>query len=321
MTNLEIRKGIQDIEKWDKEHIFYNPLFLTEDGKTLSITKYCEKNNIYIFEQLLDEKVKESMKQPFDKVLTNMLKKILINTSVPKDDILFINNGKEIQLSQATQKNLYEASLATNYRDHHSQAKWVTEINNSINWGKVWTAVHNILSTNQTKSTIWQHIHLNFYTQYSYNKWHKTKQKCPLCKKIPDNIFHIILYCDFTNTLWRDIEPVLMELHPTSVSLEEKAFGITQEKVTTGILLRNWITYLLRDCISQEERAAYYTLQPSIEKVKVKLNVALDFEIYQKILRYRNNNNLDFFDKIITHAGVLCIKQCNEEYQVKRPYK
>ena len=77
MTNLEIRKGIQDIKKWDKEHIFYNPLFLTEDGKTLSITKYCEKNNIYIFEQLLDEKVKESMKQPFDKVLTNMLKKNL----------------------------------------------------------------------------------------------------------------------------------------------------------------------------------------------------------------------------------------------------
>ena len=102
---------------------------------------------------------------------------------MPKDDILFINNGKEIQLSQATQKNLYEASLATNYRDHHSQAKWVTEINNSINWGNVWTAVHNILSTNQTKSTIWQHIHLNFYTQYSYNKWHKTKQKMPTLQK------------------------------------------------------------------------------------------------------------------------------------------
>ena len=143
--------------------------------------------------------------------------------------------------------------------------------------------MHNILSTNETKTIIWQQLHLNFYTQYSYNKWHKIQQKCPLCQKLPDNIFHIILFCDFTNRLWKDIEPVLMKLHPTAVSLEKKAMGITQENVTTGILLRNWITYLLRQCISQEERAAYRTLRPSIDKVKIKINLTLDCEIKKKI--------------------------------------
>ena len=121
-------------------------------------------------------------------------------------------------------------------------------------WDDVWRTVHNILTTNQTKTMIWQQIHLNFYTQYSYNKWHKKQELCPLCQNIPENIYHIILHCKFTNKLWEDIEPILRELHSTPVSEEEKAFGIVQKKPTTGILLRNWLTYLLRDCIMQEER-------------------------------------------------------------------
>ena len=38
---------------------------------------------------------------------------------------------------------------------------------------EAWDTVHNGLSTNKTKNIIWQQIHLNFYTQYSYTKWYK----------------------------------------------------------------------------------------------------------------------------------------------------
>ena len=84
-------------------------------------------------------------------------------------------------------------------------------------------------------------MHLNFYTQYSYNKWHKKHEICPLCQKIPEDIYHIILNCAFINRLWEEIEPILKELYPQIVTKEEKAFGIVQ-KATTGILLRNWLT-------------------------------------------------------------------------------
>ena len=61
MTDFEIKKGIQNIHSWDNEHIFYNPLFRTisgEDEKTLKPTKYLEKNKVFTFGQLLQEKAK-----------------------------------------------------------------------------------------------------------------------------------------------------------------------------------------------------------------------------------------------------------------------
>ena len=83
MAKFETRKGIKEIEHWDREHLFYNPLVTRENGKVLPLTEYCEKNKIYTLEQLLEEKVKERRKLPFDKVLTNM-NKIILNTNVRK---------------------------------------------------------------------------------------------------------------------------------------------------------------------------------------------------------------------------------------------
>ena len=312
---------IKEVQDWDREHLFYNPLFTNENGKHLVLTKYCDENNIYVLDQLLEEKMKENRKLPFDKVLTNMFNKIVLNTAVPKEDTLVTNNGEQIKIMQLTQKKLYEESLLHIERDHHSQVKWVLKLNTSIVWEDVWNTVHNILSTNQTKSIIWQQLHLNFYTQYSYNKWHQKQDMCPLCKKMPENIFHIILHCDFTNKLWQDIEPLLKELYPVPVSEEEKAFGIVQKKATPGVLLRNWLTYLLRDCIMQEEKEAYHSSKPNLEKIKKKFNQAIEFEIHIKVIRYKNENNLAFFDKVITHEEVLCKKHENGEYQVTEMFK
>ena len=233
LSVLETKKGINNISCWDQEHIFYNPLFLM-GNRTLSDTKNLEESGIYRYEQLLQEKDKEGKNLPHNKILTNMLNKIQINTSIRQDDVLITVQEEEIKMKQITQKLLYEETLFKISRDHHSQVKWVEKLNTPIEWELVWKTVHNFLSTNRTKTLIWQQIHLNFYTQYSYNKWHKKTERCPMCLTIPESIYHTMLHCDFTNNFWQEIEPLLKKLYPVAVTEEEKAFGIVQQKKTNG---------------------------------------------------------------------------------------
>ena len=316
ISTLDTIKGISDVKKWDKEHLFYNKLLFGRNEKTFSLTKYCERNKIYIFDQLLDENVKQQRQQPFDKILTSFLEKILLHTGVRKEDILIMNDGKEVKFVNVTHKQLYETAITTISRDHHSQVKWVLKLNSAIPWLDVWGSVHNFLSTNRTKSIIWQQIHLNFYTQYSYNKWHKVNEKCPLCQKIPQDIYHIILHCDVVNKIWEDINPTLMKLYPASICDEEKVFGIIIKKTSPGILLRNWITYLLRACVAQIEREAHCAPFDITNKIKRKVQHEVEQEVQHKLFRYTNENKLDLFDKIITHANVICEKQEDGKYTI-----
>ena len=260
-------------------------------------------------------------KLTYNKVLVNFFDKIRITSGARQDDILLTYNGKELKISGISQKQVYEEALNNIGRLHHSQLKWVERLKTTIDWDTTWESVHNILSTNKAKTTVWQQIHLNFYTQYSYNRWHKSKDPCPLCLQTPHDIYHLILDCDFTNALWEDLQPLLKELHPAPITEEEKSFGLIQKKKTNGILLRNWITYLTRDCVSQEEREAYTTKTPNLEKTKAKLNRKMHFEINKNFMRFKNEQNLASFEKIITHANVLCRQTGDDKYELRQIFE
>ena len=122
--------------------------------------------------------------------------------------------------------------------------------------------------------------------------------------------------CEFTNKLWNDIEPTLRKLHPISVSNEEKAFGIVHHPPTTGIILRNWVTFMMREIISKAEREAYHTSYVNLDKIKRNLNKTVVSEIMNKNVRYRHENKSDFFEKLITYKTVLCEIQ-NDEYKIR----
>ena len=95
LSKLEIKKGINDINAWSDEHIFYNQIFLTDEGqRTLMLTKYCERNKVYNYQQLIEEKGKETRKEPCDKTLNLMFNRITINPNVPKEHKLIQGNGK-----------------------------------------------------------------------------------------------------------------------------------------------------------------------------------------------------------------------------------
>ena len=99
--------------------------------------------------------------------------------SVIKEDTVFLGNTKIVKMSQITQKDLYEDAILSKTGGHFHQEKWVTKLQIVILWEEVWNSVHNFLVSNAIRTAIWEQLHLNFYTQYTYNRWHSASDSCP----------------------------------------------------------------------------------------------------------------------------------------------
>ena len=68
-------------------------------------------------------------------------------------------------------------------------------------------------------------------------------------------------------------------------------------------------------------REAYYApSRVNLERSKTKFNQNMPFEVKKKIIRYKNENNLAFFDKMIMFSNVLCEKIGDDEYRLKRVF-
>ena len=122
--------------------------------------------------------------------------------------------------------------------------------------------------------------------------------------------------------MWLHIEPCIRKIHPCNVIQEEKAYGIVQKKPTPGILLRNWVTYLLREFIANQERAAYHSSKiPKLGQAKHLLNTEIEFELHRKLWRYKNDGNMATFDKFFAHGNILCRKVTDDEYEFINIFK
>ena len=118
--------------------------------------------------------------------------------------------------------------------------------------------------------------------------------------------------------IYEQIQPILFSLHRVTITDAEKALGIVTIKSTTGIQLRNWFTYKLREQLMLFERIAYHSSgTPSLDLFKAKFNQAMAFEIKNHLFRFKNENTLSVFDEIIAHGGILCEKIQDGEYRFK----
>ena len=79
-------------------------------------------------------------------------------------------------------------------------------------------------------------------------------------------------------------------------------------------ILRNWLTYKMRETIMQYERTAFHS-SANFNVFKAKFNQAMAYEIKCLMIRYKNENKLDIFDKLIAHKGILCKKIREGEYR------
>ena len=72
---------------------------------------------------------------------------------------------------------------------------------------------------------------------------------------------------------------------------------------------------MIRYLILQEEKIAFHKGNlPDTNNFFLKCNTFLHFEFLKKMLRYKSENRLPFFEKIFTHDRVLCEKDENDEF-------
>ena len=295
MTSLEVKKQVLDPRQ---EKIFCNPIFTGVDGYTMSINKPCAEASIYTYGQLLD-----AIAVRYRRGITTLYRRMIHKDLAGRQDFLLGTYQGEVKFSLVTQGMLYALLIKRQYRDHHSAAKWVLRMG-VLDWDKIWPAIHNPLAMEDTRSIIWEQLHLNSYTTHSYNKWHSNHLCCPLCLQLPEDHFHLILTCPTTVSLWTTIEPFLLRLHPTRVTPSEMAFGLIGNSAC--IVLRNWLTLVLRDCIYRQETLAYYNQLGILNEpaIKRKFNVRVVRETVSHFLRYTHLNRLDIFQRRFTFTDV-----------------
>ena len=195
-STLETRKKIKEPST---QHLFYNKSILVQNtGKVLQLyhNKHIATTKLG---PILEANELRRKGLPFARKFSNLYDKLdlrlLTNTT---DDLLLVEN-KTHPFSTVTQKLLYATLLKLKpyYKTSPYVTKWDEELQMELNWKEIWKTIHCKTLFESTKSSIWEQLHLNFFTQYNFNKWHTTDSPCSFCRKLPRNSFHIILICPF----------------------------------------------------------------------------------------------------------------------------
>lgn len=311
---LQTKKKMEDIKE---EKLFYNPTFKDAKNKVLTINATCENNEAYTYGQIFDEYQKKLNGQPHKTHIANIYLRIKSQDSENRTEnqLFDIITETYVPLDECTHKFIYQQLLTLTYKEHHSKRKWEEHFNCDINWKKVWKSIHSPISTEDSKSVVWKQAHLNDYTTYSYNKWHNAQQKCPFCLQIPTNNYHITLECPTTTQLWRDVSHHLHAICSIPVTDMEKVFGIYGH--TPNILLRNYITFLLRQCIAEQENAAYYNKKgpDNIKDIKLIYNQKIKSEVWMKYHIYKYLGRLHSFESIFAVDNYLITWE-NDNWQM-----
>ena len=304
------------------EHLYFNRVFSTTDEDDDAIDETTVKpfqgNKVLAAIQTYGDLLaaEHSITQP--KLKAAVRRKIetigYIRPSVAEHEILGFDTS-HMQFKYATQKYLYSQLIQEKSMDHAYQTKWQLENGDfdAQDWDGIWDGLHQQFFTEDVKSTIWEQIHLNFYTTYNYNKWHNTLHPCPLCRKIPDTVYHIILDCNFTILMWKRVEPTLLKIYPNPPCRQEKAFGLQtrNKREADSMVLRNWITFSLRHFIMKEERKAYYHpkyADPQTRSFIHRFNNKMKHEMFIKSLQYKFKGLQQKFDRISTFNQVIGMK-------------
>ena len=312
ITKLNTFKQYQDI---NNEHLYYNPIFTTTTDVEVhekTLTPFQGNGTLSRIKTYGDLLTAETTTAQPRLLAAIRRKKGMIHhvrESVEQNHLYALHDMKEYPFTAISPKIIYAELINHQSTEHVYTGKWGLEIPQSAPaWDEIWTTVHRSFYTEELKSTIWDQLHLNFYTTRNYNKWNNAMQPCPLCRKIPEDIFHIILECKFTKVMWKRIERKLIDIFPKPITQYEQAFGLqpSNKEEVKPLILRNWITFNLRHHVLLEERRAYHAkTPPSVQHSFTRFNIRTLEELKMKKLNYDFRNLASKFQAIVTINNVV----------------
>lgn len=315
ISKLNTYKQFPDI---NQEHLFYNKIFVTstdDDVHDKTLTPF--RGNAFLGTiRTYGDLLQAENTAPTPKLASAIRRKRemieYIRESV-ETHLVVGHDQKEYSFDTMTQKQIYAELIQEQSRDHAYVGRWSSDRFGLIDWDVVWTSLHNQFFTETTKSAIWKQIHLNFLTTHNFNVWFNMLNPCPLCRKIPEDVFHIVIDCKFTKVMWRRLEKSLIRITPKPLTVHEMAFGLKEPKQEKyPVILRNWITFTLRQLIMLEERKVYKMnidsddiVTPSPEKFWAKFNFEATLELKYKKLLYDFQGLSEKFKAIVTVNGAI----------------
>ena len=119
--------------------------------------------------------------------------------------------------------------------------------------------------------------------------------------------------------LWKDLEFHLRQIHPTPITNMEKVFGLYGN--TPTVILRNWLTFLLRQCIVEYESIAFHNKKGHRNEINIKLsyNQMVKTEVWGKYNILSNLGRLEYFRKKFAVNNHL-IAWNNEQWEILTLY-
>ena len=91
---------------------------------------------------------------------------------------------------------------------------------------------------------------------------------------------------------------------------------------TPGVLLRNWITFMLRELVEKQEKKAYYQqgIVKNLQEFKIVFNKRVEKYVHRALLTYDRDGNLDTFLKTFAYNNILVTDSEDEERTTNRPF-
>ena len=310
------RKKVEEIEE---EIVIYNNIFKTRHTNSILKDRYPNEIKMTKYGTLQAEKYKQMMKTEYNKRIVSIFDKIIIDEDEIQeynslDIISYSGEVKKIDMCKITQKEIYTSIIKRDYNSKHiSEVEWLQYFQNDITYSLVWKSFKSNIIMEDTRTCIWELIHLNFFNTYWFNKISDKQDTCPLCKEIPQSKKHIILECNLVKKLWKKIENLLQILIPIEVTEKEMVFGLIGKNVTTEEKMRNWLTFKLREAIVKQERLIYNKegYINSYVQIQTRANKEISKEIIYHYHIAKKENKLETFFKFY-NSKIEIVKLENE---------
>ncbi|GJV55862.1 RNA-directed DNA polymerase, eukaryota, reverse transcriptase zinc-binding domain protein [Tanacetum coccineum] len=194
-------------------------------------------------------------------------------------------------------------------------------LNNKMEWWKVIWFPQNIP---RKAFVLWMASKEKLVTQDKLSRWYPNKRwKCPLCLKVEDSHKHLFFDCDYSNTVWIEVQKILNErdlnnlnecMHKLScLPCKKSIWSIVRRLCIANTVYHIWVERNSR-IFNQMSMSSSNTTQSIIKSVRSRLltlkvkHTAAVVEVERKWVI--NLKNVPGFNPAVFHERVSCPVCC-----------